>query len=43
VDLEKIMYDYIRWMFDLDFCTPRYNIKETGFVENERGVGLKSK
>lgn len=23
-ELEKIMMDYIRWIFNLDFCTPRY-------------------
>lgn len=23
-DLEKIMIYYIRWIFNLDFCTPRY-------------------
>lgn len=23
-DLEKIMLDYVRWLFKLDFCTPRY-------------------
>jgi len=23
-ELEKIMMDYIRWIFRLDFCTPRY-------------------
>lgn len=25
-DLEKIMLDYVRWVFRLDFCTPRYVI-----------------
>lgn len=24
--LEKIKLDYIRWMFRIDFCTPRYII-----------------
>jgi len=24
--LEKIMLDHIRWIFNLDFCTPRYLI-----------------
>jgi len=24
VELERIMIDYIRWIFRLDFCTPRY-------------------
>lgn len=25
-ELEKIMLDYTRWLFNLDFCTPRYII-----------------
>ena len=25
-DLEKVMLDYVRWVFRLDFCTPRYII-----------------
>lgn len=25
-ELEKIMLDYVRWVFRLDFCTPRYII-----------------
>lgn len=25
-ELEKVMMDYIRWMFRIDFCTPRYLI-----------------
>jgi len=30
-ELEKIMVDYIRWLFGLDFCTPRYIIsREVG-------------
>jgi len=24
-ELEKIMLDYIRWIFNLDFCTPFNN------------------
>jgi len=26
-ELEKIMYDYVRWIFGLEFCTPRYLIE----------------
>lgn len=22
--LERVMFDYIRWIFKIDFCTPRY-------------------
>lgn len=25
-ELEKVMLDYVRWVFKLDFCTPRYVI-----------------
>lgn len=25
-ELEKIMLDYVKWIFNLDFCTPRYII-----------------
>jgi len=25
-ELEKVIMDYIRWLFGLDFCTPRYVI-----------------
>jgi len=24
--LEKIMLDYVRWIFNIEFCTPRYVI-----------------
>jgi len=27
-ELEKIMLDYVRWIFKLDFCTLRYAIRE---------------
>lgn len=29
-ELEKIMLDYVRWVFNLDFCTPRYLITNLG-------------
>jgi len=25
-ELKKIMMDYVRWIFRLDYCTPRYVI-----------------
>lgn len=25
-ELEKVMLDYVRWVFKLDFCIPRYVI-----------------
>ena len=33
-ELEKIQYDYFRWVLKMDFCTPRYLIyKETGKIK----------
>jgi len=33
-DLQRIMYDYVRWMFGLEFCTPRYLIsRELGLLK----------
>jgi len=32
-DLERIMYDYVRWMFGLEFCTKVFNIQGTGDAE----------
>jgi len=37
-ELEKIMLDYIRWVFRLDFCTSRYIIlKELGIKKLKTG------
>jgi len=37
-DLEKIMYDYVRWMFGIEFCTPRYLIsRELGLLKLSTG------
>jgi len=34
VELERIMYDYIMWMFGIDFCTPRCLIsRELGMIK----------
>lgn len=36
--LGKIMMDYTRWVFKLDFCTPRYMIyRELGFKKMKNG------
>jgi len=35
IELEKIMFDYIRWMFGIEFCTPRY-IQELGLLKLKR-------
>lgn len=32
-ELEKIMIDYIRWIFNLDFCTPRYIVRRELDIE----------
>jgi len=42
--LEKIMMDYIRWLFKLDFCTPRYIIgREIGMEKLRLGWGIRAK
>lgn len=35
-ELEKVMLDYIRWVFKLDFCTPRYLITREFGVEKQK-------
>jgi len=40
-ELEKIMMDYIRWMFNLDFCT-RYLIMKELLMDKLR-VGIRAK
>ena len=35
-ELEKVMMDYVRWMFSLDFCTPRYVILRKLAIEKLR-------
>lgn len=38
------MIDYIRWMFNLDFCTPRYIImRELGMEKLCIGWGIRAK
>lgn len=32
-ELEKIMIDYIRWIFNLNFCTPRYIVRRELSIE----------
>jgi len=42
-ELEKIMMDYIRWIFRLDFCTPRYIMKrEIGIEKLKVGWGMRA-
>lgn len=43
-ELEKVMFDYVRWMFKLDFCTPRYIIsRELGMDKLKIGWGLRAR
>jgi len=43
VELERIMNDYIRWLFGLEFCTPRYLIsRELGMVKLSVGWGIRA-
>jgi len=40
--LEKVMMDYIRWIFGLEFCTPRYIIaKELTLDKLRVGWGIR--
>jgi len=40
-ELEKIMMDYVRWMFKIDFCTPRYIIyREIGMEKLRIGWSI---
>jgi len=42
--LEKIMMDYVRWMFRLDYCTPRYVItREIGMDKLKIGWEIRAK
>jgi len=42
-ELEKIMFDYVRWMFGIEFCTPRYLIsRELGLLKLSTGWGLRA-
>jgi len=41
-ELEKIMMDYVRWIFRLDYCTPRYVITtELGMDKLKIGWGIR--
>lgn len=42
--LEKVMMDYTRWLFGLEFCTPRYMItKELSMEKLKIGWGLRAR
>ena len=34
-ELEKLIIDYIRWMFSLDFCSPRYFIMKEFLMDSK--------
>lgn len=41
--LEKLMMDYVRWIFKLDFWTPRYIItRELRMVKLKVGWGIRT-
>lgn len=43
-ELEKILLDYIRWIFKLDFCTPRYIIsRELGIEKLKIRWGIRAR
>jgi len=43
-EVEKIMMDYVRWIFRLDYCTPRYVItREIGMDKLRIGWGIRAK
>jgi len=43
-ELEKIMMDYVRWIFRLDYCTPKYVItRELGMDKLKIGWGIRVK
>jgi len=42
--IKKFMMDYVRWMFKLDYCTPRYVItREIGMDKLKIGWGTRAK
>lgn len=43
-ELEKVMLDYVRWIFNLEFCTPRYLIyKELGLDKLRISWGIRAR
>ncbi|EZA59688.1 hypothetical protein X777_16573, partial [Ooceraea biroi] len=43
-ELEKIMEDYVRWVFRLDFCTPRYILRrELGIKKAKIEWGIRAR
>jgi len=43
MDLERIMFDYVRWMFGIEFCTPRYLIsRELGLLKLSAVWGIRA-
>jgi len=41
-ELERIMYDYVRWIFGLEFCTRDVMARELG-MRKLKGWGLKAR
>jgi len=43
IELERIMMDYVRWMFGIEFCTPRYIIsRELGLMKLNAIWGIRA-
>lgn len=43
-ELEKVMLDYARWVFKLEFCTPRYLItRELRMFKLKVGWGIRAR
>lgn len=43
-ELEKVMLDYVRWVFKLEFCTPRYLItRELRIFKLKVGWGIRAR
>jgi len=43
-ELERIMLDYVRWLFRIDFCTPRYIIfREIGLEKLKVGWNIRAR
>lgn len=38
-ELEKIMLDYVRWIYKLEFCTPRFDNKQIRFRKIKGTMG----
>lgn len=42
-ELEKIVLDYVRWIYKLDFCTPKYDNKGIRYRETKDTLAYQGK